>query len=283
MNASISEPLSDAQSNSKEQANSKEQHSSKGSVLITGAAKRIGAAIAKTLHQQGYRVLLHFRDSEKAIQTLSDTLNAERPDSALIFKADLTDSEAVCALADWVVSSAPDLRCLINNASIFEPDPRARNHADTKGTPEHEASRHAWDQHFQVNSYAPYLLSQQLKEPLQDNQGSIINLVDIYSERPLAKHSIYSASKAANAMLVKTLALELAPSIRVNGISPGAILWPETESSECDSYQSELLKKVPLARLGSVEAITQGVCFLLECDYLTGQIINIDGGRSITI
>jgi pteridine reductase len=242
--------------------------------LITGSARRIGKAIAEYLHRRGYNLLLHFQQSDTAMLTLCEQLNATRQHSAHSFRADLSNTGEVEALADWAKTKTTSLGCLINNASVFVADQlQAHN-------------QHFWQDTLQVNTHAAYQLSVALQDQLASCYGNVINLVDVYAERPLKGHTVYSTSKAANAMLVKSLALEMAPRVRVNGIAPGAILWPENSASNGqngDSYQDELLHRVPLRRLGNVDAITCGIGFILDCDYLSGQIINIDGGRSITI
>lgn len=253
-----------------------------GTALVTGGAKRLGKAIATRLHQRGYELIIHYQNSEAEALALCEALNAIRAGSVQVYRADLAQAEQVAAMASWVAQQAPTLSCLVNNASVFDADAL------------HQGQESAyWQQSMQVNAHAAYQLSQGLQAQLSANSGCIVNLVDIYAERPLAGHSLYCASKAANAMLVKSLALELAPSIRVNGIAPGAILWPDQQAAEpadtaqpfeaLSNYQQSLLKKVPLARLGSLDAITQALEFMLDCHYLTGQIINIDGGRSLMI
>lgn len=250
-----------------------------GTALVTGGAKRLGKAIATRLHQRGYDLIIHYQNSEHEAKALCEAFNAVRANSAQSYRADLAQPVQVANMANWVAEHATRLSCLVNNASVFDADAL------------HQGQESAyWQQCMQVNAHAAYQLSQGLQAQLSANSGCIVNLVDIYAERPLAGHSLYCASKAANAMLVKSLALELAPNIRVNGIAPGAILWPEEQPSDSaqatdalSDYQRALLNKVPLARLGSLDAITQALEFMLDCDYLTGQIINIDGGRSLMI
>lgn len=245
--------------------------------LVTGASRRLGRAISEHLHASGYRLILHYGHSEQEAQALATDLNKRRPTSAIALQADLSKTEQRDQLAGEAQAIWNRVDVLVNNASTFL--------ADTPKTS--KAIAHA-DQNFQanfsVNTEAPYALSIRLADCLSKHQGQIINLVDIYAERPLKAHTSYSMSKAANAMLVKSLAIELAPKVRVNGIAPGAILWPEQDQGAAfKAYQDALLAKIPLRRLGSLNDITRALAFILECDYLNGQILNIDGGRSLTI
>ena len=243
--------------------------------LITGASHRIGNAIASSLHKKGFAVIVHYHHSHSDAERLCEAFNNERADSAVAIHADLTSVKDVEALATTGLKQWGRIDALINNASVFNREPD-----DANIDAEH------WQQAMDVNVRAAYQLSAQLQGALKKQQGNIINLVDIYAERPLKSHTSYNVSKAANAMLIKSLALEFSPSIRVNGISPGAILWPEIHNDSVQNIkeqQNELLQKIPLSRLGSVDAITQTVHYLLNCNYITGQIINVDGGRSITI
>ncbi len=237
--------------------------------LITGSAKRIGRGIAETLHRRGFNVVLHYQLSETAAEELADSFNATRSNSACIIKADLRDDKAVRELANQARHMWGSVSLLVNNASRFEPD--------LTDLPDPEI----WQQTMAINVQAPHLLASSLAPELRQNRGNIINLIDIYAERPLEGHSLYSSSKAALDMLTKSLAIQLAPDVRVNGIAPGAILWPENGMDS--ESQKRLLKKIPLARLGSVEAICRTLEYLIDCDYITGQVIRVDGGRSITI
>lgn len=243
--------------------------------LITGASQRIGKAITKNLHDTGYCVIIHFYKNEQAAQDLATRLNQQRENSAIALQANLKQTEEVTTLAEKAQAHWGRLDLLINNASTFEAD---------KAT---EALKTVqWQDIIDTNLRAAWLLSNLLKTSLTKHHGSIINLVDIYAERPLKSHSIYSTSKAGIAMLCKSLALEFAPYIRVNGIAPGAILWPsnQEESSETQlTHQQVILNKIPLKKLGSTKAITETVQFLIRCDYISGQVINVDGGRSINI
>ncbi len=237
--------------------------------LITGAARRIGAAIARGLHQHDYRVAIHYRHSDREARALADDLNDRRLDSAIILKADLDRLTDIESLAEDTLAHWGRLDVLVNNASSFYP------------TPVGDASAEQWDDLINSNLKAPFFLTQALADELRLRQGCVINITDIHADRPLIKHPIYCAAKAGNAMLTKSLARELAPGVRVNGIAPGAILWPEA-ADESDDSQRTLLGKIPLQRKGEAEDIVQTVLFLVGGpSYITGQIIAVDGGRSI--
>lgn len=239
--------------------------SSQPVVLITGAAKRIGAALCRHFHQGGYRVILHYRHSQKAAQTLAQELNQQIDNSCFCLQANLNELGDINRLAESAIKRWGRIDVLINNASSFYP------------TEIGNASEQHWDELMGSNVKAPFFLSQALAPTLKANNGSIINFADIHAEKPMAKHSIYNMAKAANVMLSKTLALELAPDIRVNGIAPGAILWPEGGGEN-----SEILKKIPMQRCGDEQAICQAAWYLAEqAPYTTGQILTIDGGRSL--
>ncbi len=236
-------------------------------VLITGAARRIGAEISRALHQAGFRVVLHHRASASEASELAANLNGARKDSALCLQGDLTQSSEVTQLAQQTLNAWGRVDLLVNNASCFY------------STPLEEADEEQWDDLMAVNLKAPFFLAQALAPALTASRGSIINIADIHGQRPLAAHSIYSIAKAANIMLTKTLALELAPHVRVNGIAPGAILWPELNNG---TTNDETLKKIPLGSLGAPENIARAVVFLAAKDsYITGEILNVDGGRSL--
>ena len=239
--------------------------------LVTGASKRLGKAMTEHLHSKGFSVIIHYGSDESAAATLAQKLNAARHDSAHTIQANLAINDDIKTLADSSLKCWGRLDVLINNASMFQADSAQFDAA-------------LWQQQSAINTMAPYALAKYLQVALTESKGNIINMVDIYGERPLQAHHSYCASKAGIAMLVKSLTIELAPHIRVNGISPGAILWPDKASTTEDSdYQQELLNKIPLQRLGSKRAIVSALAFILDCDYLNGQVITIDGGRSITI
>jgi len=237
-------------------------------VLITGAGKRIGACIARTLHAAGANVAVHYRASADSANEIAAELNAERANSALTVQGDLLDVGRLAEIVAHVVEQTGRLDILVNNASSFYPTPLGEI------TPEH------WEDLMGTNLKAPLFLSQAAAPHLRQRQGSIVNIVDIHAQRPLRHHIVYGPAKAALAMLTRTLARDLAPAVRVNGVSPGAILWPEDGVS--DSYQQSVLKQVPLGRAGAPEDIADCVLYLVrDAHYVTGQIIAVDGGRSI--
>ncbi len=237
-------------------------------ILVTGAARRIGAAIVTRLHENGARVAIHYRGSADEAEALAKRLNTVRPQSAATFPADLLDTEHLAPLVDDVVAWGGRLDGLVNNASTFYP------------TPVGTITEDHWADLMGSNLKAPLFLSQAAAPHLQRHKGAIINLVDIHAQRPLRNHPVYGPAKAGLAMLTRALAKDLAPSIRVNGVSPGAILWPEEGMS--DSAQQTILRQVPLERPGNPADIAGCVLYLLrDATYVTGQIIAVDGGRSI--
>ena len=244
------------------------QHSLNSKVaLITGGAKRIGAAIATTLHNAGMDLVVHFRHSAADAQSLADELNDTRPYSVVLAEGDLENSEDCETLAQQAIDAFGRMDALINNASAFFP------------TPIREVTYNHWETLMWVNLKAPFFLSQACAKALASTQGVIINLTDIYAERPLPNHPVYSASKAGLVALTRSLAQELGPNVRVNAIAPGAIIWPESGDSE--ENQNEILRRTPLGRLGKPRDIAGTVMFLLrDAPFITGQIINVDGGRS---
>ena len=236
--------------------------------LVTGGSQRIGAEIVRSLHRHGMDILLHFRSSGAQAENLSCELNSIRADSSTIVQADLLESGTPEKLLRCVQQWRGRLDLLVNNASSFFP------------TPIGNVSLAQWDELMGSNLKAPFFLAQAAAPLLRANSGSIINLVDIHAERPLAGYSIYSIAKAGNAMLIKSLARELGPEIRVNGVAPGAILWHDGEKSE--AVKSEILSRTTLKRAGTPADIASAVLFLtLNGDYISGQIITVDGGRSV--
>jgi len=233
--------------------------------LITGGAIRIGAQIVKTLHENNYRVLVHYHQSKKNAQILCNELNTKISNSAEMVCTDLNSLSNIEKLSSKIES----IDLLINNASVFYP------------TPLPQTKHEDWDNLINVNLKAPYFLATLLSNKLSSRNGSIINIVDIHSERPLRNHPIYSISKAGLKMLTLSLAKELAPNVRVNGISPGSIIWPQTKGSISDNQKKIMLDRVALKRQGKPKDIAEAVLFLVESDYITGQIINIDGGRTL--
>ena len=237
-------------------------------VLITGAGRRIGAAIAAHLHGAGYDIAIHYRRSGEAAQALTARLNQTRPESAASFAADFASEKACEQLVAAVLARFGRLDALVNNASSFFP------------TPIGKVSAADWDELFASNARAPFFLAQAAAPALGLRQGAILNLVDIYAHHPLREHSVYCMAKAALAMLTRSLARELAPSIRVNAIAPGAVLWPEAGMAE--SEQAALIARTPLKRSGQATDIAAAALFLLrDAPFVTGQILAVDGGRSL--
>jgi len=233
--------------------------------LISGGAVRIGAQIVRTLHKDGYKVIIHCHQSKEIAHKLCKELNSMRNDSAQVVVTDLGNNEDIKNLTQTIKS----LDLLVNNASVFYPTLTQNSTIDD------------WDKIINVNLRAPFFLAMGLSEVLAVGQGSIVNIVDIHSDRPLKNFSIYNISKAGLKMLTKTLAKELAPNIRVNGISPGSILWPQDDSQLSEKEKIKILDNIPLKRQGSPNGIAQAVLFLANSKYITGQTINIDGGRSL--
>ena len=236
--------------------------------LITGAARRIGAAIARRLHADGYDLALHYRSSKAEMDALLDELNTARQDSVIALQADLAQFDRLPELVARTVGRFGRMDALVNNASGFYP------------TPMGSATPAQWDELFASNARAPFFLAQAAAPHLRAARGGIVNLGDIHGEKPLAHHPIYCMAKAALLMLNKSLALELAPEVRVNAIAPGAILWPDHPTDE--AAQAAILARTPLPRMGSTEEIAAAVSWLLnEASYVTGQTLHIDGGRGM--
>ena len=243
-------------------------HSLNGkTALVTGSARRIGAEIVRTLHAEGARVAIHYRSSAADAKALADDLNAVRNDSAAAFAADLLDTAALPELANAVHDWSGRLDILVNNASTFYPTPL--------GT----ISEDQWNDLIGSNLKAPLFLSQACLPALREARGVIINLVDIHARNPLRDHHVYSPAKAALGMLTRALAKDLGPEVRVNGVSPGAILWPSEGMT--DEVKGKILKQVPLGRPGGPKDIAGCVLYLVrDGSYVNGQIIAVDGGRS---
>jgi pteridine reductase len=236
--------------------------------LITGAARRIGACLARSLHEHNYNVAIHYRGSAGDADALAAELNAQRSGSAITVQADLLDVAQLELMVADVVRQTGRLDVLINNASTFYSTPLA------------DVTLEQWDDLLGTNLKAPLFLSKAAAPHLRESKGVIINIVDIHSQRPLKNHPVYGPAKAALAMLTRSLARDLAPEVRVNGVSPGAILWPDEGLGE--KIENVILKQVPLKRVGEPADIAQAVLFLVkDAPYITGQIIPVDGGRSI--
>jgi pteridine reductase len=236
--------------------------------LVTGAAKRIGAVIAATLHEAGANVAIHYFNSAEPANDLADELNAQRPNSAFTVGADLRDVPSLQNMVAQVLQRTGRLDVLVNNASNFYPT--------ALGT----ITEEQWHDLIDINLKAPLFLSQAALEPLRATHGVIINIVDVHAQRPLRDHAVYGPSKAGLAMLTRSLAKDLGPDIRVNGVAPGAILWPESGMSE--KLRQNIIKQTALKRAGEPEDIAAAVLFLVrDAPYVTGEIIAVDGGRSV--
>ncbi len=236
--------------------------------LITGASRRIGKQIAIELHRNQFNIVVHYHQSQQPAIELAETLNTIRQNSCIIIQADLTDNQALNLLVSKSAKQWGKIDLLVNNASTFFP------------TKLQDSNQSEWDNLFATNLKAPYFLSQAALPYLTETKGSIINIIDIYGIQPLLNHSIYCMAKAGLVMMTKSLAKELAPNIRVNGIAPGAILWPQTDAEEDRQKQQKIIQKTALKRQGAAEDIAKTVNFLaLEANYITGQIIKVDGGR----
>ncbi len=244
------------------------QHTQPGVVLITGAARRIGASIATHLHAHGFNVVIHHNRSSQAADQLVEQLNNQRADSAVRLQADLLNSDALEPLINESAAVWGRLDALINNASTFYP------------TLAGSITEDHWADLIGTNLKAPLFLAQAAIPHLRRQHGSIVNIVDIHAQRPMRKHTVYSIAKAGLAALTRSLARDLAPEIRVNAIAPGAILWPEEEMD--GATKQAILERVALQRPGEPTDIASAVKYLLQdAHYVTGQIIAIDGGRSL--
>ena len=236
--------------------------------LVTGAARRVGAAIARELHAAGASVVLHYRGSAAEAAALESELNAVRTGSVLRIQADLLQVGAETALIGTALARFERLDCVVNNASTF--------YATRFGAIE---ARH-WDELVGANLRAPLFLAQAAAPALRAARGAIVNIVDIHADRPLKDYPVYSIAKAGLGGLTRSLALELAPEVRVNGISPGAIAWPEDGQFEA-AERERIVATTPLARIGSPTEIARAVRFLCIAEFVTGQILAVDGGRSV--
>ncbi len=236
--------------------------------LVTGSARRIGAQIVRTLHHHGMRVIIHYRGSQEEAESLAAVLNQTRPNSAALLQADLDQPAAVRQLASDALACFGQLDLLVNNASSFYP------------TPIDQADDADWEKLIHSNLRAPFILSQQLTPALRQQHGCIINIVDVYAEKPLQTHTLYCMAKAGLAMMTKSLARELGPEIRVNGVSPGPILWPEAGQMNQQAIQDA----TALKRSGEPDDIADTVYWLATAaPFITGQILAVDGGRSLAL
>ena len=238
--------------------------------LITGAGRRVGAVIARALHGAGYDLALHYRHSADAAQSLAEELEQQRGDSTTLVHAELAELDALPGLVGGVLARFGRLDALVNNASAFYP------------TPVGSATPAQWNELFASNAQAPFFLAQAATPVLRRAGGAIVNLVDIYAERPLANHPIYCMAKAALLAMTRALALDLGPQVRVNAVAPGAVMWP-SEGKSYDDKQA-MLERTPLKRAGSPEDVASAVLWLLrDAPFVTGQVIRVDGGRTLSV
>lgn len=237
--------------------------------LITGAARRVGAVIARRLHAEGYDLALHYRSSTDEMRALEEALEAVRPGSVLALQAELGDPGMEERLMTSTLARFGRLDALVNNASSFHP------------TPIGSATQADWDGLFASNARAPFFLSQAAAPHLRAARGAIVNLVDVYAERPLAEHTVYCMAKAALLMMTLSLARELGPEVRVNAVAPGAVLWPE--GGKPSAEQQILLDKTMLKRPGRPEDVAEAVAYLLRAQYTSGQVLRVDGGRALNM
>lgn len=239
-------------------------------VLITGAGKRVGAVIARTLHAAGYDLALHYRQSSAEAELLASSLERQRQDSTCTVQGELADIATLPAMVQRVLDRFGRLDGLVNNASAFYP------------TPVGTATVAQWNELFASNAQAPFFLAQAATPALREARGAIVNLVDIYAERPLANHPVYCMAKAALAAMTHSLALDLGPDVRVNGVAPGAVMWP-SDGKPYDDQQA-MLERTPLKRAGSPDDVAGTVLWLLrDAPFVTGQIIRVDGGRTLSV
>jgi pteridine reductase len=240
-------------------------------VLITGGAKRVGAAVCRRLHGAGANLMLHYRTSAGEARLLQAELNHQRKDSVALIQADLLDLAKLPSLVDQTVQTFNRLDAVVNNASSFHP------------TPVGEISEEDWEDLIGANLRAPLFIAQAAAPALKKTQGSIVNITDIHAERPLKNYVVYSVAKAGLVGLTRSLARELAPEVRVNAVAPGPILWPDDEEFDELSRQ-RIISHTPLKREGTPEDIAKAVHFLLaEATYVTGETVNVDGGRHVAL
>jgi pteridine reductase len=237
--------------------------------LITGAAKRLGAETAKTLHQNGANIIIHYASSVQQAEQLEQQLNQIRPASACTMQANLCNTDELHQLADQAINCFDGLDILVNNASTFYP------------TPLGQISEDNWDDLMGTNFKAALFLSQACFPALKYSKGCIINMLDIHARSPLKDHTLYCCAKAASVMLTRSLALEMGPEVRVNGVAPGAILWPENDADMEPATKQHIIKNIPLNRTGQPQDIADAILFLATSDYINGQIIAMDGGRHL--
>ena len=240
-------------------------------VLITGGAKRVGAAVCRRLHAAGANLMLHYRTSAGEARLLQAELNHQRKDSVALIQADLLDLAKLPSLIEQTVQTFNRLDAVVNNASSFHP------------TPVGEISEEDWEDLIGANLRAPLFIAQAAAPALKKTQGAIVNITDIHAERPLKNYVVYSVAKAGLVGLTRSLARELAPEVRVNAVAPGPILWPDDEEFDELSRQ-RIISHTPLKREGTPDDIAKAVHFLLaEATYVTGETVNVDGGRHVAL
>jgi len=237
--------------------------------LVTGAGRRVGAAIARRLHAAGYDLALHYRHSATEASALAAELEARRAGSVYAAQAELADVARLPGLVEGVLARYGRLDALVNNASAFY------------ATPLDTATVAQWNELFASNAQAPFFLAQAAAPALRAARGGIVNMVDIYVERALARHPLYVMAKAALAAMTRSLAVDLAPQVRVNGVAPGALLWPAADQHDED--RDAILARTPLGRIGSPEDAADAVLWLLQAPFVTGQIVRVDGGRTLSV
>ncbi|GGY18535.1 pteridine reductase [Paludibacterium paludis] len=243
-------------------------------ILVTGAARRVGAGIARELHRRGALLILHYRESRHEAESLAAALRLERPGSVALAQGDLLDTPGLPALVERAAGVFGRLDGLVNNASSFFP------------TGIGAIDEAVWQDLMGSNLKAPLWLAQAAAPFLTEASGAIVGIVDIHAERPMKSHVVYNLAKAGHAQLIRSLALELAPRVRVNGVSPGANIWPESHDVlSAPDARAAIEAGIPLGRIGTPEDIARAVAFLLsaEASYITGQILAVDGGRSIVL
>jgi pteridine reductase len=239
--------------------------------LVTGAARRIGAEISRTLHDAGMNIVLHYHHSEAEAIQLCQQLNAQRPSSAVAYKAALGEPDEDKKLIEKAVQAFGRLDALVNNASRFY------------RTPMGDVTNESWEDLMNSNLKSPYFLSQAAAPALTASKGCIVNITDIHAERPLKTYSVYCISKAGLLMMTKALAKELGPHVRVNAVAPGAVIWPEGENLMTETEKNNVIGQTVLKRHGTPEDIATAVLFLIrDAEYVSGQVLNVDGGRSIS-
>ncbi|HSP85444.1 MAG TPA: pteridine reductase [Psychrobacter sp.] len=246
-------------------------------MLVTGSAKRIGAAIVRAAHRQGYRVIIHCHHSEQEAHALADELNDTWAHSAVVIIADLAvvnQRDTLKHLTQTIMQAFGQLDVLVHNASRFYPTPLGSINYDQ------------WDELLLTNAKAPLLLSQALYPYLKSQQGCIISLLDIHAhDKPFANYTVYNMAKAAHRMMVQSLALDMAPEVRVNGVAPGVNILPDADSDQAldSQQQSKIISSIPMQRIGIPADIAHSVLYLVQASYVTGETITVDGGRSLTL